>query len=45
MRSVLQNDFIADNERKFEPDFYEQLETVELAVSNQYPYKLLARFS
>ncbi|VAW31667.1 hypothetical protein MNBD_CHLOROFLEXI01-4499 [hydrothermal vent metagenome] len=37
-------DFIADNERKFEPSFYEQLEALELAVSNQYPYKLLARF-
>ena len=37
-------DFMADNERKFDPDFYEQLEALELAVSNQYPYKLLARF-
>lgn len=37
-------DFIPDNERKFEADFYAQLETLELAVSNQYPYKLLARF-
>lgn len=37
-------DFIADNECKFELDFYEQLEALELAVSNQYPYKLLARF-
>jgi S-adenosylmethionine-dependent methyltransferase len=37
-------DFIADNERKFEPGFYAQLERLETAVSNQYPYKLLARF-
>lgn len=37
-------DFMADNERKYDPDFYEQLEALELAVSNQYPYKLLARF-
>lgn len=37
-------DFIADNERKFDPTFYEQLEALELAVSDQYPYKLLARF-
>ncbi|MCP4417371.1 MAG: methyltransferase domain-containing protein, partial [Chloroflexi bacterium] len=37
-------DFMADNERKFDPDFYEQLEALELAVSDQYPYKLLAKF-
>lgn len=37
-------DFMADNERKFDPTFYEQLEALELAVSDQYPYKLLARF-
>ncbi len=37
-------DFMADNERKFEPDFYEQLEQLDLAVSNKHPYKLLARF-
>lgn len=37
-------DFMADNERKFDPDFYEQLEQLELAVSNKHPYKLLARF-
>ncbi|MCB8948228.1 MAG: methyltransferase domain-containing protein [Ardenticatenaceae bacterium] len=37
-------DFMADNERKFNPDFYEQLEQLELAVSNKHPYKLLARF-
>ena len=37
-------DFMADNERKFDPDFYEQLERLETAVSNKYPYKLLARF-
>lgn len=37
-------DFIADNERKYEPAFYEQLERLELAVSDKHPYKLLARF-
>ena len=37
-------DFMADNERKFDPDYYEQLEQLELAVSDKYPYKLLARF-
>jgi S-adenosylmethionine-dependent methyltransferase len=37
-------DFMADNERKYDPDFYEQLEQLELAVSDKYPYKLLARF-
>ncbi|WP_420641635.1 class I SAM-dependent methyltransferase [Candidatus Leptofilum sp.] len=37
-------DFIADNERKFDPDFYEHLEQLELSVSDKYPYKLLARF-
>jgi len=37
-------DFMADNERKFDPGFYEQLEQLELAVSNKHPYKLLARF-
>ena len=37
-------DFMADNERKFDPNFYEQLEQLELAVSNKHPYKLLARF-
>lgn len=37
-------DFMADNARKFDPDFYAQLERLETAVSNKYPYKLLARF-
>ena len=37
-------DFMADNERKYESAFYDQLEQLEFAVSNQYPYKLLARF-
>lgn len=37
-------DYLADNERKFDPAFYEQLERLELAVSNLYPYKLLGRF-
>lgn len=37
-------DFMADNERKFDPEFYAQLEQLELAVNNKHPYKLLARF-
>lgn len=37
-------DFIADNERKSDPDFYAQLEELELALSERHPYKLLARF-
>jgi S-adenosylmethionine-dependent methyltransferase len=37
-------DFIADNEIKFDPDFYQKLETLELALSDKEPYKFLARF-
>jgi S-adenosylmethionine-dependent methyltransferase len=37
-------DFIADNERKFDPDFYTQLEVLEMAVRDKRPYISLARF-
>ena len=37
-------DFMADNDRKYDPDFYEKLETLELALSDREPYKYLARF-
>lgn len=37
-------DFIADNDIKYDPDFYQQLETLELALSDREPYKFLARF-
>jgi S-adenosylmethionine-dependent methyltransferase len=37
-------DFIADNDRKYDPDFYQQLEALELALSDREPYKYLARF-
>jgi len=37
-------DFVADNERKFDPDFYEQLEELEMALRDKRPYISLARF-
>lgn len=37
-------DFIADNDIKYDPDFYQQLESLELALSDREPYKFLARF-
>jgi S-adenosylmethionine-dependent methyltransferase len=37
-------DYWGDNERKAEPDTLAQLEELELALSTEYPYKLLARF-
>lgn len=37
-------DFIADNDIKYDPDFYANLETLELALSDREPYKFLARF-
>ena len=37
-------DYWGDNERKAEPDTLAQLEELELALSAEYPYKLLARF-
>jgi len=37
-------DYWGDNERKTEPSTVAQLEELELALSAEYPYKLLARF-
>jgi len=37
-------DYWGDNERKAEPDTLAQLEELELALSPEYPYKLLARY-
>ncbi|MEZ4866774.1 MAG: methyltransferase domain-containing protein [Caldilineaceae bacterium] len=37
-------DYMADNARKADPQFFAQLETLELAVRDQYPFYLIARF-
>lgn len=37
-------DYIADNDRKTDPAFFTQLEQLEMAVRDQYPFKLIARF-
>lgn len=37
-------DYIADNERKADPIFFAQLEQLEMALRDQYPFKLIARF-
>ncbi|MBZ0288878.1 MAG: methyltransferase domain-containing protein [Anaerolineae bacterium] len=37
------NDYIADNQRKYDPAFYAELERLEIAMSDRYPYYLLAR--
>jgi S-adenosylmethionine-dependent methyltransferase len=37
-------DFIADNDLKLDPDFYQKLETLEMALSDKEPYKFMARF-
>jgi len=37
-------DYWGDNERKAEPNTLAQLQELELALSAEYPYKLLARF-
>lgn len=37
-------DYIADNERKAAPVFFAQLEELEMALRDQYPFKLIARF-
>ena len=37
-------DYWGDNERKAEPETLAQLEELELALSSEYPYKLLARY-
>jgi S-adenosylmethionine-dependent methyltransferase len=38
------NDYIPDNELKRDPEFYAELEKLELAMSGKFPYYLLARF-
>jgi S-adenosylmethionine-dependent methyltransferase len=37
-------DYIPDNDRKNDPGFYAELERLEFAMSQMYPYYLLARF-
>jgi S-adenosylmethionine-dependent methyltransferase len=37
-------DYWGDNERKFDPIIAEQLEQLEFALMDRYPYKLLARY-
>lgn len=37
-------DYIADDGAKNDPAFFEQLERLELAVSNRHPYNLLGRY-
>jgi S-adenosylmethionine-dependent methyltransferase len=38
------NDYIANDEPKHDPAFYEELEKLELAMSDRFPYYLIARF-
>jgi S-adenosylmethionine-dependent methyltransferase len=37
-------DYWGDNERKSDPAIFEQLERLEFALMDRYPYKLLARY-
>jgi S-adenosylmethionine-dependent methyltransferase len=37
-------DYWGDNERKLDPAIFEQLERLEYALMDRYPYKLLARY-
>ena len=37
-------DYWGDNQRKSDPDVLADLERLELALTNRYPYKLLARY-
>lgn len=37
------NDYLTDNERKHDPAYYAGLERLEIAMSDRYPYYLLAR--
>ena len=37
-------DYWGDNERKLDPTIFEQLERLEYALTDRYPYKLLARY-
>ena len=36
-------DYLTDNESKFNPDYFSKLEALEYAMTDQYPYYLLAR--
>ena len=36
-------DYLTDNQSKFDPDYFAQLEEFEHAITDQYPYYLLAR--
>lgn len=38
------NDYILDNNLKYDPAFFGRLERLELALTDRYPYYLLARF-
>ncbi|HEX3049798.1 MAG TPA: methyltransferase domain-containing protein [Aggregatilineaceae bacterium] len=38
------SDYIYDNEKKADPEFYARLERLEIELSDKYPYYLLARF-
>ncbi len=42
IRSV--NDYVRDNERKQDPEFFDALLRLELALSDRMPYPLIARF-
>ena len=37
--------YIANNDIKYDPDFFAQLEQLEYAAADRYPYYLVARFS
>ena len=36
-------DYLTDNEAKFNPEYFAELEKLEYAMTYQYPYYLLAR--
>jgi len=36
-------DYLTDNQSKFDPDYFARLEELEYAMTDQYPYFLLAR--
>jgi len=38
------NDYVSDNNLKYDPAFFARLERLELAMTDRYPYYLLARF-
>jgi S-adenosylmethionine-dependent methyltransferase len=37
-------DYMYDNERKYDAEFYQKLEQLELMLTDRYPYYLIARF-